>query len=323
MREAPSAQATPRGRLNLGYGLHRHLEAALDSLSALLESPLSTLMTAAVLGIALALPAGLHMVLGDLQRLTGDWQASAGISLFLELGATPAQAQGLQAELQQDERFSEVRLTAPRQALDEFRDSSGFAEALGLLQSNPLPFVLAVTPSPQQREPALMDALVAELKAHPAVELAQFDLRWLQRFHAMTEVAERVVRVLALLLSIGVLLVVGNTIRLEIQGRRDEIEVCKLVGATNGFIRRPFLYIGAWYGVLGGLLAWLLVSLSLWQLAGPVRRLAGLYHSEFRLGGTGFVTFGLLLAGGALLGLLGAWLAVGRHLDRLEPDRIR
>lgn len=323
MSDTPSARKHSGAGRNLRYLLHRHLEAAQDSLVALLDAPLSTLLTAAVLAIALALPAGLHMVLSDMQRLTGHWQASAGVSVFLNLDTPPAEARLLVAELQQDPRILEAVLTSPEQALEDFRASSGFAEALELLQSNPLPYVITVTPSPEQRTPALMEALADELKARSAVELAQFDLRWLQRFHAMTEVAGRVVRVLALLLSLGVLLVVGNTIRLEIQGRREEIEVCKLVGATNGFIRRPFLYMGAWYGVIGGLLAWLFVALSLWQLSEPVARLAGLYSSDFRLGGTGFLTFGLLLAGGGLLGLLGAWVAVGRHLDRMDLERIR
>ena len=141
-----------------------------------------------------------------------------------------------------------------------------------------------------------------------------------QRLHAITETARRGVLVLGALLALAVLLILGNTIRLEIQNRSSEIEIIKLVGATNAFIRRPFLYCGLWYGLFGGLIAWLLVSLSLWSLQGPIVRLAGLYHSDFALSVIHLQTLVVLLGVGALLGLAGSWISVGRHLQAIEPE---
>ncbi|OQX46977.1 MAG: cell division protein, partial [Candidatus Sedimenticola endophacoides] len=172
---------------------------------------------------------------------------------------------------------------------------------------------------PLHSTPEAASALLDELQALDDVEFAQIDLQWVRRFHGITEIAQRTVLILGGLLGLAVLLVVGNTIRLEIENRRAEIEITKLIGGTNAFIRRPFLYSGLWYGLLGGLIAWLLVSLSLFLLESPVSQLAGLYESQFGLSGMGPGAFLLLLAGSALLGLLGSWIAVGRHLSAIEP----
>jgi len=150
--------------------------------------------------------------------------------------------------------------------------------------------------------------------------MTQLDMEWVERFHAITEIAIRAVMVLASVLSLAVLLIIGNTIRLEIQNRHDEIEITKLVGATNSFIRRPFLYTGFWYGLLGGLIAWFLVTLSLWLLSGPIEKLTGLYQSQFRLDVLDLPTTMVVLLGSAFLGLAGARIAVGRHLRAIEPE---
>jgi cell division transport system permease protein len=151
------------------------------------------------------------------------------------------------------------------------------------------------------------------------VEMAQLDMQWVKRLYGLMDIGRRGVWVLASLLALAVLLVVGNTIRLAIQNRRDEIIITKLIGGTDTFIRRPFLYTGFWYGVLGGIIAFILVQASLGVLAGPVNNLAGLYSSTFRLDGMDLPTVGALLSSGMVLGLLGSWLAVGRHLRAIEP----
>ena len=274
-------------------------------------------MTLAVIGIALALPAGLHALLANLQAVTAGWQGEARLSLFLERSVPEARARALAAELRRRPDVRAVELITPEQALAEFRALSGFGEALDALDENPLPAVLAITPA--EDDPEALAALAARLRALPEVELAQLDLEWVRRLHAILALARRGVAVVAALLAVAVLLVVGNTIRLEIQNRREEIVVAKLIGATDGYIRRPFLYSGLWHGLIGAALAWLLVEGALTLLRGPAARLAELYGSAWRLTGLDARASLLLVAGGALLGLAGAWLAVGRHLREIEP----
>lgn len=297
-----------------------HAQVLLASLGRLYRTPFSSLMTVAVIAIALALPSGLLVLLDNLQRLNAGWEGTTSISLFLQQSVSDARADRLAEELRDWPRIDTVRVLHRDQALAEFRELSGFGEALDALNENPLPSVLIVQPAAAPTQPDQpIAALVDELGRLPDVELAQLDLQWLQRFSAMMDIGRRGVLVVGALLGLAVLLIVGNTIRLDIHNRREEIEVCKLIGGTDAFIRRPFLYGGLWYGLLGALLAWLLVAVGLWLLDAPVRRLAGLYDSSFLLGGPALGGVGLLLAAGVILGLTGSWLAVGRHLRAIEP----
>ncbi|HKJ77643.1 MAG TPA: permease-like cell division protein FtsX, partial [Gammaproteobacteria bacterium] len=228
-------------------------------------------------------------------------------------------AQGLAGTLRAGKDIAEVRYISAEQALAEFRQLSGFGDALDALQANPLPPVLVVRPGPAINGPDAVGGLVKRLRQRPDVDMAQLDMQWVKRLYALMEIGQRGVWVLGALLALAVLLVVGNTIRLAIQNRRDEIVVVKLVGGTDAFIRRPFLYSGAWYGLLGGVIAFALVQGALGVLSSPVHHLAGLYHSGFRLDGLGVATTAYLLLSGTLLGLIGSWLAVGRHLREIEP----
>ena len=306
-------------RINPAIWATRHAQVLLSTLGRLTRSPVSTLMTAAVIGIAVALPAGLHLLVKNLQTLSGAWEGSASISLFLHTEVSAEAARALEERLQRLPQVADTRLIGRDEALAEFRALSGFGEALDLLGENPLPAVLLVRPGPQASEPAAAEALVERLRQEPEVELAQLDLQWVRRLHAFTVAAQRGIAVLAVLLAAAVLLVVGNTIRLEVQNRHEEIAITRLVGATNAFIRRPFLYTGLWYGLLGGAIAWLLVTAGLWSLRGPLERLVGLYQSEFDLVTQAPAILGLLFLGTPLLGLIGAWLAVGRQLVQVEP----
>jgi cell division transport system permease protein len=297
----------------------RHVQVALNSLGRLYRSPLASLMTAAVIGIALALPSGLYLLTGNLQRLSTQWDGSASFSLFLHKSVSLQQTQALQGRLQQWPEIESLQLITPDQALSEFSELSGFGDALEALDENPLPFVITIKPTRAQADAGSAALLLERLRTFPEVELAQLDLQWVKRFDAIVEIVRRSIWVMAALLGLAVLLITGNTIRLEIQNRRDEIEITKLIGATNGFIRRPFLYSGFWYGVIGAVMAGLLVELAFLQIHNPVRQLAGLYESGFSLQ-TLSVAEGLaLLVAGASLGLLGAMLAVGRHLAAIEP----
>lgn len=300
------------------HGLQHHQDSLRRSFAELAARPLASFLTLMVMAIALGLPAVLQVGLKNLQGLTGHWDDAAQISLFLKPQAELAQAQALAARLQAQPGIAGVRLIAKDEALAEFRRRSGFGEALDQLDGNPLPHVLVLTPG--AAEPAAAERLLAELKGESLVELAQLDVAWVQRLAAILALGQRALALLAAALGLGVLLVTGNTIRLAVQNRREEIEVQKLVGATDAFIRRPFLYAGFVQGALAGALAWGLVALGLLALAGPVAALAGLYGSHFALlglsapEGLGLV----LLAGG--LGWLGAYLAVGRQLQHIEPS---
>lgn len=299
--------------------LLRHLQVFFYTLGQLSRRPLSMLMTAAVIGIALALPTGLHVVLKSAQQLSGGWDEASEISLFLHRGTNDAAARRLARQLEQRPGIRSVSYISSEQALAEFQRLSGFGEALNALEENPLPSVLVVQPIISRSNPAATEALLAELRDDPRVELARLDVQWVKRLYAIMDILRQGVYVLASLLALAVLLVVGNTIRLAIQNRRDEIVIVKLIGGTDAFIRRPFLYTGFWYGLFGGMIAWLLVAISLWILNGPVEKLAGLYQHSFSLTGLNTQTTATLLLSGILLGLVGSWIAVGRHLREIEP----
>ncbi len=299
--------------------LQRHAQVFIGTLGTLSRTPLTSLMTALVIGIALALPAGLYVLLHNAERLSGGWQGSARISLYLKDTVDDAGARALAARVGAMPGVRAVRYISPAQGLREFRAASGFGAALDALQSNPLPPVLVVRPALRGADPQAVQALLKRLRALPEVAMAQLDLAWVRRLYAIMALAQRGVGIVAALLALAVLLVVGNTIRLDIQNRREQIEVTKLVGGTDAFIRRPFLYGGIWYGLAGGGIAWLLIEVALWLLQGPVRRLSLLYHSDFALAALGPAASLALIGGGAALGLLGSWLAVGRHLAQIEP----
>ncbi|MCU7804081.1 MAG: permease-like cell division protein FtsX [Candidatus Thiodiazotropha sp. (ex Lucinoma borealis)] len=300
--------------------LQRHAQVALASLGQLTRNHLSSLMTCSVIGIALALPVGLHVMLGNLQSISGTWDSGASISLFLKQQIRDDQAASLAEKLRLHQRIEDVELITREKALAEFQALSGYADALEALDSNPLPALLIIQPKADFTTAETAQLLVRELKLLPEAEIVQLDLQWVRRLQAITVIAQRAVVVLAALLGMAVLLIIGNTIRLEIQNRRTEIEITKLIGATNAFIRRPFLYTGFWYGLFGGIIAWLLVAISITLLSGPIAQLANLYQSAFDLSSLGISTVLTLLLGSALLGLIGSWLAVGRHLNAIEPS---
>lgn len=333
MRRTRHAQHKPRSRPRparsesrrvglagrLKTHLLRHAQVFFYTLGQLSRRPASLLMTAAVIGIALALPTGLHVVLKNAQQLSGGWDEASQISLFLQRGTADSQARRLVNQLEEHARIRRVHYLSPEEALAEFQRLSGFGDALDTLEENPLPAVVVVQPRLQQNDPATTEALLDELREDPRVDLARLDVQWVKRLYAIMDILRQGVYVLASLLALAVLLVVGNTIRLAIQNRRDEIVIVKLIGGTDAFIRRPFLYTGFWYGLFGGIIAWLLVSISLWILNGPVQKLAALYQNSFALSGLHTQTTLGLLISGVLLGLVGSWIAVGRHLRDIEP----
>lgn len=303
----------------LGNYFVRHLQVFFYSLGQLWRTPFATLMTTSVIGIALALPAGMQVLLKNAQQLSSGWDGASQISLFLKRSASDERAQALAQRLRDMPGIGGVRYISRAQALDEFRQLSGFGDALTALDDNPLPSVLVVRPALQASTADATQQLLAKLRALPDVDIAQLDMQWVKRLFAIMDIVRRGVLVIGALLALAVVLVVGNTIRLAIQNRRDEIVVIKLIGGTDAFIRRPFLYTGFWYGLFGGLIAYTLISSALLAVSGPVQYLAGLYTSQFQLSSLDFSTAALLLAASVLLGLAGSWIAVGRHLRDIEP----
>jgi cell division transport system permease protein len=295
----------------------QHQETAVDSLLRLLLTPLASLLTWTVIAIALALPLTLILLLQNLQQIGSGFDQVSNISLFMVPEATAEVLEETRRKVSMRTDVAEVRLITAEQALQEFEQSSGFGEALQGLDDNPLPAVILVTPAVASQ--AEVETLHAELAANSDVEYAQLDLAWLQRLNAMVELASRMAFLLALMLGAGVILVIGNTVRLAIENRRAEIVVTKLVGGTDAYVSRPFLYTGLWYGVGGGLLAVLLTSLIMLGLQGPISRLVGVYGSNFSLIGLGISNSFLVFVVAGFLGWFGGWISVLRHLREIEP----
>ncbi|WP_317932153.1 permease-like cell division protein FtsX [Halioxenophilus sp. WMMB6] len=299
------------------YFRHHHTSAQ-EAFLRLVQSPGQSLPTCLVIAIALALPAMLYLGLINLESQANRWQAPAQLSVFLHKRASNTAITALREQLATRTDIESTRFITADQALKEFERVSGFSDVLNSLESNPLPAVLVITPANLSVE--ALAKMQTELSALTIVDSVQLDLEWVARLQQITALVGRIVGALALLLAVGVILIVGNVIRLAIANRKDEIVIAKLVGASNGFVRRPFLYTGLWYGCFGGILALLMLAAAQLWLAGPIARLAQLYNSEFELAGLGFAgSFNLVLAA-AVLGSMGAVLSVSRHLAAIKPS---
>ena len=301
-----------------GTYFSRHAQALLSAFGRLIRQPLGTVLTVFVIAIALALPTTLWLLVKNARIAAGDVTDSIELSVFFKADVPLEQAEQLAAAARQRPGVGEVTLIAADDALEEFRQYSGFGAALDALQGNPLPHVIVVKPEVLYANPSGVESLKRYLAAWPEVETVQFDGEWVRRLTAILDLLRNVFVVFAVVLGIGVLAVVGNAIRLEIRARRSEIEVTKLVGGTNAFVRRPFLYEGVVFGLLGGGAAVGIVSLAVASLIEPVSRLALLYGGQFVLSGIGVIEATVLVVGGALLGVIGAWLGAARLIARIE-----
>jgi cell division transport system permease protein len=292
---------------------NHHVYSFVSSLGRALRRPWATLLTIGVMAVALALPLGLWAVLDNVARFGGELQQSREIAVFLKPGLDLERAQALATNLRGRGDVAGVKVKTPDEGLEELRERGGLGEAIDALGDNPLPSVLIVTPRGDET------ALAESLSALPDADQVQRDALWRKRLDGWLRFGGRVVWVLGLLLGLGALLVVGNTVRLDIQSRREEIGVLQLLGASDGFIRRPFLYLGAWYGLAAGALALGLLTLAAWSLRAPLADLAATYGSHFQLAGfTPQVLVGVIV-GAALLGWLGAGLVTGHFLRQTRP----
>ncbi len=310
-------RASPVSAANFTVWREQHLYGFFSSLGRLMARPWSSLLTALVMGMALALPLLFFLIVQNAIALSAGWHEAREISVFLKLHIDPKTVSNVVARLQHRGDIAAVAVKTPEQGLAEFRNQSGFADALQVLPYNPLPTLLLLTPRVGTNTAEELD-LVAQLRAEPEVDLVQYDAIWRRRLGAILDLAERAVDVLAALLGLGVLLVVGNTVRLDIQDRSEEIAICRLLGASKGFVRRPFLYMGFWYGIASGIVALILVALVQLTLTDVVSRLLASYDERFAFNGlNGFIVFAVFFISG-LLGWLGAWIASSRHLAQRQ-----
>lgn len=296
-----------------------NIQQAIGSLGELWRTPFASMMTIAVLGLSLTLPATLYVVVKNSQTVGAQWDNPAEVTAFLEKSLSAQQVETFARRIELMDEVASVVHISREEALREFRDYSGFGSAIDYLESNPLPDVLVVTPTRDYSAAGQATSLQRKLAAESEVSEAKLDQDWIERLHALIRLVEDALGALALLLCVAVVLIVGNTIRLGILNRRDEIMIMKLVGATNGYIQRPFLYTGAWYGIIGGLIAWLATFMLIWWIRAAVLRVTELYDSQFRLQGLTFQELLVLWAIAVSLGLLGSWIAVRRHVAAIEP----
>ncbi len=294
-----------------------HRVTLVQSLRDMVSEPLQTAMTVLVIAIALALPGALFLAVENLERLSGNVKASTQLTVFLEFGVEEKTIETLEIQLQTLVGVSSISYISPEQALTEFQALSGFGSALDYLAESPLPAVFVVQPDSVKLDRA--GEIADQISKLSGVDQVQIDMQWLQRLRSMLEIGEKLITALSITLGLGVLLAVANTIRMAIQSRTDEIIVIRLVGGTDGYVRRPFLYTGLIFGLSGGLVSVLLLWGSVNWLNSSIEVLASLYESRFVLHGLSIWSLLGILGGGALLGLLGAWVAVRRHLRGIEP----
>jgi cell division transport system permease protein len=308
----------PRSSGPLASWAVRHVSTAIAALGRLSRQPFASLMTILVIAVTLALPSAMHLLIKNAQSISATWDNALDFSVYLQSDTSINDARRLADIIQQRADVEQVTLIPSDEALAEFREQSGFGEALDHLTVNPLPHTIVVRPASANTEISI-GLLYEEIGNLPEADVVQVDTEWVRRFHAILDILQRSIAIGAVLLGAAIIVIIGNTIRLDIQNRHEEIEVTKLIGASNAFVRRPFLYSGLWYGLGGGVFALALVRYGLYALEAPVTRLAGLYSSPFSILALDLAESMLIIAVGVALGLAGSWVAAARHMRRIEP----
>ncbi|MGE3919539.1 MAG: permease-like cell division protein FtsX [Gammaproteobacteria bacterium] len=300
--------------------LGKHWRALWISFSRLIKTPLASFLTITVIAIALVMPITLYLLLQNLQSLTHGFNDKAQISLYLKDSVSYNHAQTIIQKIKSNPAITSVSYISPEEGLQEFQKESGFGDIIAQLNTNPLPAVLLIHPAITSQTPAAMQHLLENLKQLPEVESVQLDMEWVNRLFALLDLGKQTVLILGILLGTAMILIIGNTIKLLIENHRHEIEVIKLVGATNHFIRRPFLYSGMLYGLLGGLFAYGLTYILVYALRDAVANLAKSYQSHFFLQSLDLDATILLFVLSGILGWIGSWLAVARQLSKIQPE---
>lgn len=297
-----------------------HAQVLFSSLGRLIHKPSSFAMTVIVLALALTFATGFYLIVANMQQLTGTLEDSSHVSIFLKQHVTDDQGRRLAAQLEEQPNISQVVFISRQQALQEFKQYSGFGEALDALDSNPLPNVIQVLPENTLTDDNLIQELIVKLEQLPEVDFVQMDMAWLKRLQALMRLANTGVLILAVIFALGILFITGNTIRLELQKSHEEIHIAQLVGATHGFIRRPFLYSGFWYGFFAGVIAWIMVSLVVFLIQQPLEELSELYDEQLAMRFLNFKETLMLLIISVSLGVAGAWLVLHGQIQQLRPE---
>jgi cell division transport system permease protein len=303
----------------LGSYFGNHLKSLRHTLEEQKARPVASFFTCSVIGIAILLPTLLGILLLNIYSADLDWDGSAQITLFLDQNTSTIKAHELIKTLEAESSIAEAAFIDKDAALEEFKALFKLSKTLEHLDRNPLPHSIVVKPSSEVMTLEDAEQLRDRLGVHKIVDQIQLDVMWVQRLRSISGFLERSTWLLALMLGFAVILILGNTVRLAIENKKDEIAVLKLVGGTDAFVCRPFLYMGIFFGLGGGLVAIVLCSVVLWILGGPIESLAISYQSSFRLSGLSFESTFLILFLGAVLGWFGAWLAVRRHINEIEP----
>ena len=299
--------------------IRQHFQQVFTSFSELWKTPFATLMTIFVLGLALSLPSVFHVLYKNAERVTGMWDGASEISLFLKKDISEPRVQVLINKLALYNDIDSVTYISRHQALEEFKEMSSFSTALNYLDENPLPAVLVVVPTKVAMTSAGSKLLVAKLQREEGIDLVRVDVDWIGKLQAILTLLVDIVIAIAVLLLASVILIVSNTIRLNILNQRDEIEVLKLVGATNSFIQRPYLYVGAWYGLLGGVIARVLTLGMVSWIQSGVMGLMGLYQLQFEISLLNFDEVMTLFAIATALGFIASYISVKQYLVKIEP----
>ena len=300
--------------------LRRHSYSFFSSLGVLIAHKVGTLMTVLVLGIAMFLPLGLYVTLSNLEGMNLRQDEWSAVTAFFKSGTSGEEVKRIADQLQEKLDPESVAIISPVEGMADFRAASGFGDSLDMLDENPLPWVIQVSPksgSTEKVEERIVE-LTAFLQSFESIEVTQFDYKWLQRLGRMLELGQAAVTMLTMLFGLAVVVVVANTIRLDVASHSEEIEILALVGAGNAFVRQPFLYSGLWYGLMGGVLAVLLLWLTMFYLGRPLGLLLETYGTVFSLRGLGVNNTLWVLLSGGFLGWLGAWIAVQRYLRLLK-----
>lgn len=300
--------------------LLNHAHGLFSSLGRLSRAPFTSAMTLLVLAVAISIAAGFYLFIANIQQLTGNLESSNRISLFLQDNINENAGRKIAEHFKQNPRVEEVKFITKKQAIEEFKANSGFGDALNALDSNPLPNVIELLPRDALESSENIEKLMEEIKQLPQVEFVQVDRQSVSRVQAIMRIAGRGVWLVGLLLGFAVTFITGNTIRLELQNRQDEVFISKLVGATHSFIQRPFLYTGFWLGFIAGFLGWVIITVTLLILKNPVEKLSELYNGSFHLLFMSFSELILLLMMSSMLAVAGSWAVLHYQLRRLKPQ---
>lgn len=300
--------------------LNIHAHALFSSLGRLMQTPMTILMTIGVMAIAIALAAGFYLLVENAKQATDQLEATNQLSLFLKSELNDQDGERLLQTIKLNPDVKTVKLIRKQDAFEEFKTYSGFGEALNLLDENPLPTVIQVLPKNSLNDTQAIDNLIMSLSEFSQIDFVKLDMQWIKRLQSIMSVLQRSVFVISIMLSFAVLFIIGNTIRLELQNRKDEVIVSKLVGATHTFIQRPFLYTGFWLGFLAGILALLIVFFTLLSLQTPIEQVFSQYHSSLELKYLSSYETLIFLSISSALGVFGGWAVVCQQLQTIKPE---